>query len=158
MVGEARRRNPGLEFREGDMLALDLAPDSLVGIVAFYAIVNLPQARLVEAFSQMWRVLEAKGLLLVAFHVGNEIVRPDELWGVRVTMDFYLHSPDVVCRSLDAAAFTVEDIAEREPYPEVEYQSRLLRRICGSLNQQTERFWSFRSCLRGTRRRGVWEL
>ena len=67
MVGEARRRNPGLEFREGDMLALDLAPNSLVGIVAFYAIVNLPEDRLVEAFSQMWRVLEATGLLLVAF-------------------------------------------------------------------------------------------
>src|SRR5215472_17006066 len=41
MVTEARRRNPGLEFHEGDMLALDLAPDSLAGMVAFYAIVNL---------------------------------------------------------------------------------------------------------------------
>ena len=75
---------------------------------------------MVEAFSQMWGVLEATGLLLVAFHVGNEVVRPDELWGVRVTMDFYLHSPDVVCRSLDVAGFSVEDIAESEPYPEVD--------------------------------------
>ena len=52
--------------------------------------------------------------------VGNEVVRPDELWGVRVTMDFYRHSPDVVCRSLDVAGFSVEDIAESEPYPEVD--------------------------------------
>ena len=113
MVTEARRRNPGLEFHEGDMLALDLAPDSLAGMVAFYAIVNLPQGRLAMAFSQMWRVLQANGLLLMAFHVGDEIVRPPELWGVPVTMDFYLHSPDNVCASLEAAGFGVEDIAER---------------------------------------------
>lgn len=124
MVTEARRRNPGLEFHGGDMLALDLAPDSLAGIVAFYAIVNLPRGRLAMAFSQMWRVLQPNGLLLMAFHVGDEIVRPPELWGVPVTMDFYLHSPDKICASLAATGFRVEDIAEREPYPEIEYQSR----------------------------------
>lgn len=124
MVAEARRRNPGLEFDEGDMLSLNLAANSLAGIVAFYAIVNLPQRRFATAFSQLWRVLQADGLLLIAFHVGDEIVRPNELWGVPVTMDFHLHSPDIVRDSLDAAGFAVEDIAEREPYPEVEYQSR----------------------------------
>jgi hypothetical protein len=59
MLTEARRRSPGLEFREGNMLALDLAPNSLAGIVAFYAIVNLPQQRLATVFGQMWSVLEA---------------------------------------------------------------------------------------------------
>jgi len=48
------------------------------------------------AFSQMWRVLQPNGLLLMAFHLGDEIVRPPELWGVPVTMNFYLHSPDNV--------------------------------------------------------------
>ena len=124
MLTEARRRSPGLEFREGNMLALDLAPNSLAGIVAFYAIVNLPQQRLATVFGQMWSVLEANGLLLIAFHVGDEIVRPNELWGVPVTMDFYLHSPEKVCRSLAAAGFALEDVTEREPYPEVEHQTR----------------------------------
>jgi len=32
----------------------------------------------------------------MAFHLGDEIVRPPELWGVPVTMNFYLHSPDNV--------------------------------------------------------------
>jgi len=139
MVTEARRRNPGLEFHEGDMLALDLAPDSLAGMVAFYAIVNLPQGRLAMAFSQMWRVLQANGLLLMAFHVGDEIVRPPELWGVPVTMDFYLHSPDRVCASLDAAGFGVEDIVEREPYPEIEYQSRRAYIFARKRDAQPER-------------------
>jgi SAM-dependent methyltransferase len=124
MVAEARRLNPGLEFREGDMLALDLPPGDLAGIVAFYAIVNLPRERLAMAFSQVWRALESDGLLLIAFHVGDSIVRPVDLWGVPLTMDFYLHLPATVCHGLDAAGFAVEEVTEREPYPDVEYQSR----------------------------------
>jgi SAM-dependent methyltransferase len=124
MVAEARRRNPGLEFDEGDMLALNLAANSLAGIVAFYAIVNLPQERLALAFREMFRTLEPDGLVLIAFHVGDEIVRPAELWGVPLTMDFYLHLPARICHLRDAAGFAVEEVAEREPYPEVEYQSR----------------------------------
>jgi SAM-dependent methyltransferase len=124
MVAEARRLNPGLDFREGDMLALDLPPRSLAGIVAFYAIVNLPQERVVLAFREMCRALEPGGLGLIAFHAGDEIVRPAELWGVPQTLDFYLHPPARICQLLDAAGFAVEEVAEREPYPEVEYQSR----------------------------------
>jgi SAM-dependent methyltransferase len=124
MVAEARRLNPGLDFREGDMLALDLPPSSLAGIVAFYALVNVPPERLALAFSEMFRALEPDGLVSIAFHVGDEIVRPAELWGVPLTMDFYLHLPARICHLVDAAGFAVEEIAEREPYPEVEYQSR----------------------------------
>jgi SAM-dependent methyltransferase len=124
MVAEARRLNPGLDFREGDMLALDLAPGSLAGIVAFYAIVNLPPEQLNLAFNEMFRALESDGLVLMAFHVGDEIVHPDELWGVPLTMDFYLRQTATVCLGLEAAGFAVEEVAEREPYPEVEYQSR----------------------------------
>ena len=124
MVAEARRASPGLEFREGDMLALDRPPDSLAGIVAFYAIVNLPSQHLATAFGEMWRALQPGGLLLLAFHVGDEIIRPDELWGVPLAMDFYLHSPATISESLRAAGFLVEEVIEREPYPDVEYQSR----------------------------------
>jgi SAM-dependent methyltransferase len=124
MVAEARRLSPGLEFREGDMLALDLPSGSLAGIVAFYAIVNLPSQQLATAFSEMWRSLEPDGLLLLAFHVGDEIVRPDELWGVPLTMAFYIHSRVKIRESLSAAGFTVEEVIEREPYPDVEHQSR----------------------------------
>lgn len=124
MVAEARRLNPGLDFRAGDMLVLDLPPRSLVGIVAFYSIVNLPRDRLGRAFSEMFRALEPAGLALIAFHAGDETIHPDELWGVPVTMDFCLYPPAVICQELEAAGFAVEEVAEREPYPDVEYQSR----------------------------------
>ena len=124
MVAEARRLSPGLEFREGDLLELDLPSGSVAGIVAFCAIVNLPSQQVAIAFSEMWRSLEPDGLLLLAFHVGDEIVRPDELWGVPLTMAFYMHSPVKIRETLSAAGFAVEEVIEREPYPDVEHQSR----------------------------------
>jgi len=40
MIEEARRLNPELEFRVGDMRTLDLSTESLTGVVAFYSIVH----------------------------------------------------------------------------------------------------------------------
>jgi hypothetical protein len=61
---------------------------------------------------------------LTAFHVGGQIVRPDELWGVRVTMDFHLLPPATITRTLQAARFAVEEIREREPCPDVDPSRR----------------------------------
>lgn len=43
MLEQARRFNPDISFREGNMLALDLHDATLAGIAAFYAMVNIPQ-------------------------------------------------------------------------------------------------------------------
>jgi SAM-dependent methyltransferase len=55
MLEQARRLNPDILFREGDMLALDLPDSKLAGIVAFYAIVNTPKELLSDIFRQMFR-------------------------------------------------------------------------------------------------------
>ena len=39
-------------------------------------------------------------------------------------MAFYMHSPVKIREKLSAAGFTVEEVIEREPYPDVEHQSR----------------------------------
>jgi ubiquinone/menaquinone biosynthesis C-methylase UbiE len=64
MLEQARKLNPGILFREGNMMALDLRDEMLAGVGAFYAILN------------------------------------------------------------KSAGLVIEEIIEREPYPEVEYQSR----------------------------------
>jgi SAM-dependent methyltransferase len=125
MIEEARRLNPDISFREGNMLALDIPGGSLAGIAAFYAIVNLPRASLAAVFREIARVLRPAGLLLLAFHAGNETLRENELWGRPISMDFFLFEPPMIRRDLEAAGFVVEDVVEREPYaPDVEYQSR----------------------------------
>ncbi|HTV58877.1 MAG TPA: class I SAM-dependent methyltransferase [Verrucomicrobiae bacterium] len=125
MVDLARQLNPGISFREGSMLALDLPNASLAGITAFYAIVNIRREFLPQVFREMERVLQPGGLLLLAFHVGDDDRREVELWGHPISMDFFLLQPEMIRQLLEAAGFEVEHLVEREPYaPEVEYQSR----------------------------------
>lgn len=124
MVRVARRLNPAIEFRTGDMTALDLDTGRLAGIMAFYSIVHFDPAELRQVFAEMRRVLKADGLLLVAFHVGEEVVRVDELFGAPVSLDFRFHQPGQVVHQLRESGFKVLEQAEREPYEGAEYPSR----------------------------------
>lgn len=125
MLEQARRLHPDISFREGNMMSLDLPNGTLVGIAAFYAIVNIPRESLLSVFREMHRVLQPGGLLLLAFHCGDEILHEDGLWGRPISMDFFLFQPLVIRHYLETAGFAIEEIIEREPYsPEVEYQSR----------------------------------
>ena len=125
MLEQARQLNPDISFREGNMLALDLQDGTLAGIAAFYAIVNIPKESLPLVFQEMQRVLRPGGLLLLAFHMGDQTLHEDELWGKHISMDFFLFQPAATRRQLEAAGFVIEEIIERGPYPpDVEYQSR----------------------------------
>jgi SAM-dependent methyltransferase len=125
MLEEARRLNPEISFRQGNMLALDLPDRSLAGIAAFYAIVNFPQKFLPVVFQEIERVLQPGGLLLLAFHIGNEVLHEDELWGRKISMDFFLFHTLAIRNQLEDAGLAVEEVIERDPYPpDVEYQSR----------------------------------
>lgn len=125
MLDHARRLNPDVEFREGNLLTLPLPDNSLSGIAAFYAIVNIPAESLPTAFAEMRRVLAPGGLLLIAFHIGGDVVRPEEMWGTRVSIEFYQFDRSMIQRMLEEAGFRVEEVIERDPYPPgVEFQSR----------------------------------
>jgi len=123
MLQQARKLNPDIEFREGNMMALDLANASLAGIAAFYAIVNIPRKSLPVVFRELLRVLQPGGLLLLAFHTGDAVLQENELWGQPITMHFLLLPPLEIRRELEDAGFVVEEVVERPPYPEVEYPS-----------------------------------
>jgi SAM-dependent methyltransferase len=124
MLEQARKLNPDISFREGNMLALDILDGALAGIAAFYAIVNIPKLSLPVVFREIQRVLQPDGLLLLAFHTGNEVLHEDELWGQKISMDFLLLQPSEIRVDLEVAGFTIEEVVEREPYPDVEYPSR----------------------------------
>jgi ubiquinone/menaquinone biosynthesis C-methylase UbiE len=125
MLEEARRLNPDIPFRQGNMLALELSDASLAGITAFYAVVNLPRESLPQVFREMARVLQPGGLLLLSFHIGNETLHRDDWWERPVNMDFHFLNPQNVQHELEAAGLAVEEVVEREPYaPGVEHQCR----------------------------------
>jgi SAM-dependent methyltransferase len=124
MVGKARALNPDVVFEVGDMLALPVKDEAWSGIAAFYSIIHIPPGRVVDALSEMWRSLQPGGLLLVAFHVGEEIRHVEELWEVAVNLDFHFFSVELMAAWMRQAGFVVEDVIRRDPYPEVEVQTQ----------------------------------
>jgi SAM-dependent methyltransferase len=124
LLRQARQRYPGVEFDQGDMLALPLADASLGGVVAFYAIVHLCPAGLQRAVEEMHRVLRPGGRLLIAFHVGQGSIHVAEFLGRSVALDFVLFTVQGITGELVRAGFVAVEAIERDPYPEVEYPSR----------------------------------
>lgn len=124
MVERARQLNPGVEFQQGDMMALDAPDAAWAGIAAFYSIIHIPRGDMMRALGELRRVLRPDGLLLLAFHIGDETIHLDEWWGQTVSVDFFFFRPAEVADCLRAAGFEIEEIIEREPYPDVEHQSR----------------------------------
>jgi len=124
MVEQARRLVPGVEFRQGDMMELDVADGVWAGIAAFYSVIHIHRDDMVVALGELRRVLRAGGLLLLAFHIGDDAIHLDEWWGQKVCVDFFFFRTEEMAGYLRAAGFEIEEIIEREPYPEVEHQSR----------------------------------
>jgi SAM-dependent methyltransferase len=124
MVENARKLNPQISFFQGDMLALtDINDNSYGGIAAVYSIIHIPRPSLGQAFNELNRVLSAGGVLLLAFHIGQETVHRDEWWGEEVSIDFNFLETVEIKEHLEASGFALEEVIERDPYPE-EYRSR----------------------------------
>jgi ubiquinone/menaquinone biosynthesis C-methylase UbiE len=124
MVAVARRLTPAVSFREGSMLDLPDPDASWAGCTAFYAIVHFDEGELKRALREIARVLRPRGVLLLAFHQGSEIVHRDDLFGVAVDLDFVFWEAATVARELRDAGFVIEAKLERAPYEGHEHPSR----------------------------------
>jgi len=124
MVERARRLNQGIEFRQGNMFALDIADETFAGITGFYALVNIPRPEIVRALGELRRILKPGGILLLAFHIGSHTLHQEEWWGAEVSLYFYFFRANEMTGYLKAAGFEIDEVIEREPYPEIEQQNR----------------------------------
>jgi SAM-dependent methyltransferase len=117
-VAEAARRHPEIAFEAGDMLALPPADDAVAGIVAFYAIVHFSADQLRTAFGEMHRVMRPGAPLLLSFHVGDEVVHVDEMFGRRASVDFLFHRVENVEAALHEAGLGEVETIVRHSYPQ----------------------------------------
>jgi ubiquinone/menaquinone biosynthesis C-methylase UbiE len=67
----ARRENPKVRFQVMDMARLDLADESIDGIVSFYSIIHTPKRLVNVLFSEFSRVLRRDGKILVVVKRGS---------------------------------------------------------------------------------------
>ncbi|WP_132878170.1 class I SAM-dependent methyltransferase [Tamaricihabitans halophyticus] len=109
MIAIARRDHPQLRFEVGTMTALDLADDSIAGVVAFWSLIHVPDAAIPGVLDEFRRVLRAQGSLLVGFHVGDETRHTSEGYtGRPINVDSHHRRPSQVVDWLRAAGFTIE--------------------------------------------------
>ena len=73
---------------------------------------------------KLHRVLQPGGRLLLTFHIGEGSIHVEEFLGRPVEMDFMFFTPARIAADLMEAGFVVDEVVERDPYPEVEYPSR----------------------------------
>src|SRR6266508_4579131 len=124
MVAEAQRLNPEVPFHQGDMLALLDKDHSWGGIAAFYCIIHISREQIIDALREMKRVLKPGGVLLITFHIGEEIKHLDEWWEKPVNLDFAFYEPAEMEIWLKEVGYKLEETLIREPNPEVEVATR----------------------------------
>jgi ubiquinone/menaquinone biosynthesis C-methylase UbiE len=109
MIEVARRDHPGLRFEVGSMTDLQLADDSLAGLVAWYSLIHIPDDQVPSVLAHFRRVLRTGSPLLLAFHVGNESTLKTEGYGGH-PMKLHVHrrQPTQVAAWLQDSGFTVE--------------------------------------------------
>lgn len=129
MIETARRLNPGLAFEQGDMLRLQFPDATFAGITAFYSLIHIERARVPEALSELFRVLDRDGHLLISFHAGDGEVHVDHYHshgqqeGPKIALHVTFFGLEEMRRNVETAGFAIEESLEREPY-DFEYPSR----------------------------------
>ncbi|WP_426563492.1 class I SAM-dependent methyltransferase [Angustibacter sp. McL0619] len=109
MIAIARRDYPELRFEVGTMTDLDLADDSVVGILAFWSVIHVPDHAVPGVFDEFRRVLRPEGLLMVGFHVGDETRHTSQGYtGRSINVDSHHRPPSKVRGWLRDAGFAIE--------------------------------------------------
>ena len=121
---QARIIYPKIHFKKGNILELEFDDDSIAGVVAFYAIVHFTKEQVASAFQEILRVLQPGGLFLFTYHIGEETIHLDEYLGKKIDIEFMYFTTNFVLSCLNEIGFSKIEIIEREPYPEVEYESQ----------------------------------
>jgi SAM-dependent methyltransferase len=120
MIAIARRDHPGLRFDVGTMTDLDLADDSVAGVLAFWSVIHVPDHAVPGVFEQFRRVLRPEGPLLVGFHVGDGARHTSEGYtGRPINVESHHRRPSTVAGWLRDAGFTIEAELVLRPDEEV---------------------------------------
>jgi SAM-dependent methyltransferase len=124
MLRVAGERNPGLARVQADLRALALPDRSCAVATAYYCLQHLPREDLGAGLAELHRVVASGGVLLLATHLGDEVVQSDEFLGHKVQpFAGILYPRETLLSALATAGFEVEQERQRGPLPN-EHQSQ----------------------------------
>jgi SAM-dependent methyltransferase len=109
MIDIARHDYPGLRFEVGSMTDLDVPDAFVIGLVAWFSLIHIPDDQVPTVLAHFRRVLRPGGTLLVVFHVGDGIDLKTQGYGGH-PMNVHVHRrpPERVAGWLRDAGFTVD--------------------------------------------------
>lgn len=124
IIEQAKISHPDIYFQKGNMLKLEFENNSISGIVSFYSIVHFAKRQVDIFFGEVFRVLKSDGIFLFTYHIGEKTIHINEFLNTRVDIDFMFFNNDFIYNCLASNGFKNIEIIEREPYLNIEYQSR----------------------------------
>ncbi|MFE5593083.1 methyltransferase domain-containing protein [Streptomyces sp. NPDC056549] len=81
MIENARRLHPQCRFDVASATELDLAEESLAGVLGWWSLFNLPREVLPQVLAMFARALKPGGHFITATHVGDEDFQRTEAYG-----------------------------------------------------------------------------
>ena len=104
MIEHARRLHPHCTFDVASATGLDLADDSLAGILGWWSLFNLPRDVLPQVLVSFARALAPGGQLIVATHVGSDdLARTEGYGGVPVSWTTHQWQPEQLTELVEQA-------------------------------------------------------
>jgi len=112
----ARRENPKMRFQVMDMARLDIADESIDGIISFYSIIHTPKRLIHTLFHEFNRVLKKDGKILVVVKKGSTEGYVDELEGFKTRLYFTNFTEEELKSYLQTCGFEPIFLETRQPY------------------------------------------
>ena len=114
LIAEARRAFPNSEFQVGDFSELDIASDSLAGIVSRYSLIHVLPVELGSIFREWFRVLAPEAPILVSFFAASSAQTHGLPFDHAITTAYSLF-PTTIAAELQHAGFVDCEVAIRPP-------------------------------------------
>lgn len=111
----ARRENRGIKFQTMNMAKLDIAEESMDGIISFYSIIHTPRKFVNILFREFNKVLKKHGKILVVVKKGETEGYIDELEESTTNLCFTHFKEREIENYLKANGFKVVSLKTRQP-------------------------------------------
>ena len=125
----ARRNVPGASFLQADMATLEMPPESLAAVTAFYSVSHLPRDRHADLFRRIATWLAPEGLLLATLGATDSPDWTGEWLGVPMFFSAFDAAANRALLREAGFELLVDEVAQvREPEGAVEFLWVLARR------------------------------